>query len=108
MESYSNDDLVKTEVAFLKALEKNERHDIPYYYLGLVNYARKEYALAEYYYLTSQQMGGDLGLTYYALGVNAYADNRLAEAKDYLTKSGESDPFGYGEKTAALLQKIEG
>ena len=53
-------------------------------------------------------MGGDLGLTYYALGVNAYADNRFDDATDYLKKANEADPLAYGEKSQSLLSKIEG
>ncbi|MBN1685936.1 MAG: hypothetical protein JW852_04730 [Spirochaetales bacterium] len=108
MAYYSEGDLDSAESSFLRAIGRNEKHDIPYYYLGLINYSKKDYSLAEYYYLTSQQMGGELGLTYYALGVNAYADNRFDVAQDYLKKASEADPFGYGEKTSALLQKIAG
>ena len=108
MAEYSNGEYDKAEASFLKAIDRNESHDIPYYYLGLINYARGEYTLAEYYYLTSQQMGGDLGLTYYALGVNAYADNRFDDATDYLKKANEADPLAYGEKSQSLLSKIEG
>ena len=108
MALYTKNDMTQAERSFLKAIERNENHDIPYYYLGLINYSRKEYTLAEYYYLTAQQMGGDLGLTFYALGVNAFADNRLDDAKNYLSKSNDADPFAYGEKTSALLKKIEG
>lgn len=108
MAFYADGDLEAAESSFLKAIGRNENHDIPYYYLGLINYANNDYSLAEYYYLTSQQMGGELGLTYYALGVNAYADNRFDVATDYLKKASDADPFGYGEKTSALLSKIEG
>lgn len=108
MALYTKNDMDQAERSFLRAIERNENHDIPYYYLGLINYSRKEYTLAEYYYQTAQQMGGDLGLTFYALGVNAFADNRLEDAKKYLTKSNDADPFAYGEKTSALLKKIEG
>jgi hypothetical protein len=107
MELYATNEFEAAEQSFLKAITRNDNHDIPYYYLGLINYARRDYTLAEYYYLTSQQMGGELGLTYYALGVNAYADNRFGVAKDYLRKASDADPFGYEEKTAALLQKID-
>ncbi len=108
MAFYAAGDLDSAESSFLKAIGRNEKHDIPYYYLGLINYAKKDYSLAEYYYLTSQQMGGELGLTYYALGVNAFADNRFDVAVDYLKKASDADSFGYGEKTSALLLKIEG
>ena len=108
MNLYATGDLDVAEKTFLKAIGRNDKHDIPYYYLGLINYARQDYSLAEYYYLTSQQMGGELGLTYYALGVNAYADNRYEVAKDFLKKASENDPFGYGEKTTALLSKMDG
>jgi tetratricopeptide (TPR) repeat protein len=108
MAYYSSRKLDLAEKAFLKAIDRNDRHDIPYYYLGLINYSRNEYTLAEYYYLTSQQMGGDLGLTYYALGVNAYADNRFDAAVDYLAKANDADPFVYGDKSKALISRIEG
>ncbi len=98
----------QAQKAFLKAIDRNESHDIPYYYLGLINYTREEFTLAEYYYLTAQQMGGDLGLTYYALGVNAYANNRFEDAKRFLQQAQDADPFAYGEKSQNLLNKIEG
>ena len=107
MASYAEKKYDQAESLFLRAIDRNEKHDIPYYYLGLINYARSEYTLAEYYYLTSQQMGGDLGLTYYALGVNSYADNRFDDAIAFLRKASEADPFVYGEKSQALLAKIE-
>ena len=108
MAFYSDEKFDSAEKSFLTAIDRNEKHDIPYYYLGLINYTRTEYTLAEYYYLTSQQMGGDLGLTYYALGVNAYADNRFDDATGFLQQASDADPFVYGEKSQSLLGKIEG
>lgn len=108
MAFYSEQEYDRAEKSFLSAIDRNDMHDIPYYYLGLINYARNDYTLAEYYYLTSQQMGGDLGLTFYALGVNAYADNRFDDAVAFLNQANEADPFVYGEKSQALLAKIEG
>lgn len=108
MAYYSDRDFDQAEKAFLRAVERNDKHHIPYYYLGLINYSRGEYSLAEYYYLTTQQMGGEPGLTYYALGVNAYADDRYQDALDYLTQAKDLNPSDYGEKSNILLERIRG
>ena len=51
-------------------------------------------------------MGADSGLVYYTLGVNAYADSRIEDAKFYLLQSEELNPEGYGEKATLLLARI--
>ncbi|MFP4443198.1 MAG: tetratricopeptide repeat protein [Spirochaetia bacterium] len=106
--SYSRNSLKEAEQSFVKAQKLREDNFIPYYYLGLINYDMGNYSLAEYYYQTSLNLGAAEGLTYYALGVNAYADNRFDDAKNYLTKTIEADPASYSEKVNTLLARIEG
>jgi tetratricopeptide (TPR) repeat protein len=104
---YSQNQLSEAEQSFIKAQKLREDNYIPYYYLGLINYDRGNYSLAEYYYQTSLDLGAAKGLTYYALGVNAYADNRFEDAKSYLTKTKEADPGNYTQKVNNLMARIE-
>jgi tetratricopeptide (TPR) repeat protein len=96
----------EAETAFLDAIAMNETDDIPYYYLGLMAYAKKDYSLADYYYKTALQMGGDKGLVNYALGINAYVQDKLDEAKTYLTASKASSPDKFGPKADDILKKL--
>ncbi|MCK4541014.1 MAG: hypothetical protein KAU17_02150 [Spirochaetales bacterium] len=107
-EYYSNEMLSEAESAFAQALSMEDTNPAAFYYLGLINYDRKEFALAEYFYQASLQNGGAPGIAYYALGVNAYADNRPSDAKDYLAKVLEMDPEGYGVQAGKLLEEISG
>ena len=63
--------------------------------------------MAEYYYHSAIQMGGAPGLSYYALGVNAFADNRTEDAEFYLSQSIQYDPEGFGDKSKSLLDRID-
>ena len=79
----------------------------PYYYLGLVNYQRKSYGKAAELYTRSLELGIEPALIHYALGVNAFADKKYAEAAAYLKKAKELDPKAYGEKADTLLKRID-
>jgi hypothetical protein len=46
----------------------------------LLAYERKDYSLAENHYRTAEQLGADSALVNYALGLNAAADGRKADA----------------------------
>ncbi len=107
MEYYSSDMLDASEQAFTQALTLDDGHYLPYYYLGLIRYAKNDYSMAEYYYHSAIQMGGAPGLTYYALGVNAFADLRYDDAKFYLEQAVENDPAGFSEKASGLIERIE-
>lgn len=107
MEYYSSDMLDASEQAFTQALTLDDGHYLPYYYLGLIRYAKNDYSMAEYYYHSAIQMGGAPGLTYYALGVNAFADLRYDDAVFYLEQAVENDPAGFTEKASSLIERIE-
>lgn len=108
IDQYASSELGRAEESFITALKLREDNFIPYYYLGLINYDRQNYSLADFYYNEALDRGATEALTYYALGVNAYADNRFDEAAEYLRQTAELDPSGYGEKTQQLLDRIEG
>ncbi|MCK5269063.1 MAG: DUF1570 domain-containing protein, partial [Spirochaetes bacterium] len=103
IKSYSSGSFNEAERIFITAMLLKEDNHIPYYYLGLINYARKDYPMAEYYYHSTAEMGGDPDLTFYALGVNSYADNNTEDSIFYLSKVG---PGEYLEKSSELLASL--
>jgi tetratricopeptide (TPR) repeat protein len=104
--SYGDKDLETAGKTFLQALAKNPSSYIPPYYLGLIAYARNDYALAEEYYRSALKLGSDEPITNYALGINAFASKRFDEAKTYLAKAASGDPSRYELKTKEILGRI--
>ena len=105
MTAYSSGQLKPAETDFKDAVKLDPKSYVPYYYLGLISYSGKDYYLAEQYFQTSLQMGGNAGLVNYALGINAFADNRIADAKKYLSQA-VSVQSTYKDKAASLLDRI--
>ena len=108
IEQYADDDLASAEASFVEALRLREDNFIPYYYMGLVSYDRKNYSLADFYYKEALARGSAEALTYYALGVNAYADNRFDDAQTFLEQTVALDPAAYEQKATQLLERIRG
>jgi len=108
IDEYSTSDLDSAEASFNEALLLREDNFIPFYYLGLINYDRRNYALSDFYYKEALDKGSTQALTLYALGVNAYADNRFEDAVSYLNETIRLDPSGYQDKAGQLLERIEG
>jgi tetratricopeptide (TPR) repeat protein len=106
MDAYAAGKLEKASEAFNESLELRKDHYVPYYYLGLINYDRGDYSMAEYHYHTALDSGGEAPLINYALGVNAYADNRLEDARRYLQKSLDAGD-SYADRVQALRKKID-
>jgi len=100
---YSEGALGEAERIFIKGMIINESNYIPYYYMGLINYSRKDYAMAEYYYHSTAERGGDSNLINYALGVNSYANNSTEDAVFYLNKVKTGE---YYNKAAELLSTL--
>ena len=104
---YSQGELDDAAASFNKAVVLEPESYIPPYYLGLINYADKDHIKAEGYYTNALDLGSDVALTNYALGVNAFAGNRYEQAVLYLSKAKAADPVEYSEKVDVLLQRIE-
>jgi hypothetical protein len=51
-------------------------------------------------------LGADRALTNYALGVNAFANNRFDQSTAYLMTARNTDPGAYGAKVDSLLSRI--
>ncbi len=100
---YSEGSLDEAERLFIKAMILDENNYIPYYYMGLINYGRKDYSMAEYYYHSTIDMGGDPDLGYYALGVNAYANSNQKDTLFYLNKVSAGE---YKAKADQLIASV--
>jgi len=104
--AYAAKDNSKAEAAFIAAAELRNDHYAPHYYLGLLAYERKEYALAETHYRTALQMGAEEAVVEYALGVNAAADGRDADARSHLESARALAPARYAARVEELLKRL--
>lgn len=104
---YAAKDPAAAQEAFLAAADLKPTHYAPHYYLGLLAYERKDYALAENSYRSALQYGADEALVSFALGVNAAADGRSADARNFLTKAKTIAPARYGARADELLAKLK-
>jgi hypothetical protein len=104
--AYSLKDALNAELAFMTARDQRPADFAPYYYLGLLAYEEKSYALAETYYQSSLERGADEALVNYALGINAAAAGRPADAAAYLEKAAAADPPQYRAKVTDLLRRL--
>ncbi len=104
---YAENKYGMAEQLFVRALNLQDSNYIPYYYLGLINYTRGNYTLADFYFNTALDLGAEKAVALYALGVNAYADSRNEEALDLLQQTLEADPENYQERVNELTQRIQ-
>ncbi|GAB1481359.1 hypothetical protein MASR2M78_01740 [Treponema sp.] len=105
--AYGNKENAKAELMFMAAADLRPSHYAPHYYLGLLSYDRKDYALAENHYRSALQLGADEALVNYALGVNAAADGRNGDARNYLTRAKAVSPERYAAKADELLGRLK-
>ena len=94
------------EKAFLSAADLKPNHYAPYYYLGLLAYEKKEFGSAETNYKKALEFGADEALCSFALGVNAAADGRSNQAREYLERAKAVAPTRYAAKVDELLAKL--
>jgi tetratricopeptide (TPR) repeat protein len=106
-QAYNAKDLPKAEVLFLSAMNLQPQHYAPHYYLGLLSYEQKKYDMAENYYRSALLYGADTALVHYALGLNAGAAGRKADAVQYLEKAAAAAPERYKTKVQELLPRFK-
>ncbi|MGA2974881.1 MAG: tetratricopeptide repeat protein [Spirochaetia bacterium] len=104
---YTKGDLDNAEISLTKSLDLDPSISTAWYYLGLIAYARKDYAKAEDQYLKAFQLGANAGIINYALGVNSFAEGKNADAVKYLNFAKQADKAAYGDKVDALLKRID-
>jgi hypothetical protein len=104
---YTKGDMANAELSFTKSLALEPNSGTAAYYLGLVEYSRKNYPKAEGQYMRAYQLGANSGVINYALGVNSFAAGKTADATKYLTLAKQADKATYGERVDALLKRME-
>ena len=105
IELYTGGNLDSAEAAFLEARELDGKSFVPPYYLGLINYGRKNYSTAAGFYRKALDGGAEPALVYYALGINSMAENRVDDAVTYLKMAGEMDS-SYRQKGEDLIRRM--
>ncbi len=105
--AYAAKEADRAELLFLNAADARPTHYAPHYYLGLLAYERKDYAIAENHYRTAEQLGADPALVNYALGINAAADGRKTDAVAFLEKAKASAPARYAAKVDELVARLK-
>ncbi len=103
--AFETGDLADAERGFLQAANLRDDHHVPFYFLGLINYEQENFTLADYYYRNALDRGAEEPVTLYALGVNAYADNRFDDARRYLAGTVDLDP-AYRDRAESILVRI--
>ena len=106
IERYEAGDTDGARSSFTAAVELRNESFIPSYYLGLIAYDEGDHALADAWFSDALARGSGESLTYYALGVNAYADKRMDDARRYLERAVMLDPGEYEPKANQLLEQI--
>ena len=106
IDAYAKGEYDRAEQAFTDAQTLRSDHNVPDDYDGLISYNRCEFSMAEYYYLSAVKKDGNSDLLYYALGVNAMADNRLEDSNFYLEQAVENEG-PYSEKASKLIDEVQ-
>jgi len=104
---YTKGDMANAELSFTKSLALDPTSATATYYLGLIEYSRKNYPRAEDQYTKAFQLGANAAVINYALGVNSFAAGKNADATRYLTLAKQSDKTTYGDRVDALLKRME-
>jgi hypothetical protein len=105
--AYAGHDPETAELAFITAMIQKPSHYAPPYYLGLLSYEGKNYAMAEEYYRMSLEHGADKALAAYARGVNAAAAGKNREAITFLEEAAAASPERYREKAEHLIAGLQ-
>jgi tetratricopeptide (TPR) repeat protein len=105
--SYEADNLADAELQFVQAISRQDTSYIPHYYLGLINYDRGNFSLAQFNFERAIEMGADPAITNFALGVNAFADNRYTDAQSFLEITLNLDPDRFSDRVNLILERIE-
>jgi tetratricopeptide (TPR) repeat protein len=105
--AYAAGDPMTAELAFMSAMDQKPSNYAPWYYLGLVLYDEKNYAMAEEYYKKSLEFGADEAFVFYALGLNSISAGRNDEAAVWLEKAAAADPGRYKTRAGDLIRRLK-
>ncbi|MEX2444886.1 MAG: hypothetical protein WD492_14900 [Alkalispirochaeta sp.] len=105
IDRYGRNDRDGAEQAMVTALQLRSDHHVPFYYLGLINYDRENFETAAYYYEQALEQTNSPAPILYALGVNAIADERPEDAREYL-ESVPPEDSRVKEEAEELLHRL--
>jgi len=80
----------------------------PLYFLGLLAYDEADYSAADLWYEKASDKGAPEALISYVMGLSAWKDERIEEAKGLLSKAARLDKENYEEKTKNILEYLQG
>lgn len=79
----------------------------PLYFLGLLAYDRGEHKEADLWYSRASEKNAPEALMAYVMGLTAWKDERIDEAKGLLSKAARLDKEKYDEKTKPILEYLQ-
>lgn len=106
MDAYSSGSWAQARSSFAAAFAVHPEDPMPLYYRGLTEYAAKEYAEADRWYMKALEAGAEPSTVNWALGLSAIAEGRTADAKKYLNTAKEANPARYGERADKMLKSL--
>jgi tetratricopeptide (TPR) repeat protein len=104
--AYEAKELTTAADLFREAVLLKPDSSVPFFYLGLIAYAEKNYDAAERWYVTALNLGENPGLVQYARGVNAAAAGRKADAEKFLQEAVAASPEKYKVLAEDLMTRL--
>ncbi len=104
---YGEKEYVSARKAFEGARELDPSSYVVAYYLGLIAYATGDYVRADFEYQEALRLGCEPAIAHYALGLNAYVQNRAEDARRYLAVARDAAPERYRAKVEELLGRLK-
>ncbi len=105
--AYNGKDYSTAEKLFLDSINIDSENEIPYYYLGLIDYAKGDYTAAESFYHSALKYTSDKDRVYYALAVNAFADSRFEDVSFYIDSMSSGGKLKYKDTIKELTERIK-
>lgn len=105
---YNKGDTDLSEQTFTKLISISPESWQPLYFLGLLSYDGADYGAADRWYEKASEKKAPESLIAYVMGLSAWKDERIDEAKGLLAKAARLDGEKYGEKTKPILDYLQG
>ncbi|MDR0553674.1 MAG: hypothetical protein LBG76_02595 [Treponema sp.] len=105
--AYAEKRAADAESCFSRARDIRPAGYLPYYYLGLLAYDKKDYAAAEKYYRSAGEYGAEAALVSYVQGLNSAAWGHTTDAIAYLETAAAANPQRYRNKASDLMKRLK-
>ncbi|MBB6480234.1 tetratricopeptide repeat protein [Spirochaeta isovalerica] len=105
---YNKDETDLADQTFRKLITISPESWQPLYFLGLLSYDAADYTEADQWYTKASEKKAPEALIAYVMGLSAWKDERIDEAKGLLSKAARLDAAKYDEKTKDILDYLQG